>query len=166
MLFKLSMKFMTEIIQFCTVAIYWDFENVRLESDQTKCLIDLAQSQGRLVTQNVYANWNQTTQRFHSILERHHFQRINVEQGKNSADRKLDSDCREELSSNTSPNIFIIVSGDGGFLRLVEKLQSQEKYVIVVGRHVSRLQLTKLADKFYLDEELCKLAGQGAFCPF
>lgn len=159
MLFTLGIQAMKKIIQFCTVAIYWDFENVRLESDQTKCLIDLAESQGRLVTQNVYAHWNQTTQRFHYILERHRFQRINVEKGRNSADLKLESDCREELSSDTSPNIFIIVSGDGGFLPLVKKLQSQEKYVIVVGRHVSYRQLMKLADKFYFAEKLCKLAG-------
>ena len=152
---------MKKIIPLLTVAIYWDFENVRLESYPTKSLMGLAQSRGHLVTQNAYSHWKQEHPRFHSILDRHRFKRIDVfEKERNSADRKLKSDCLAELYSDTSPDIFIIVSGDGGFASLVRELQSQEKCVIGVGwRNTSKDTLIDLADKFYFVEELCKLAG-------
>lgn len=152
---------MSKIIPLFIVAIYWDFENVRLKSYQTKYLIDLAQSKGRLVTQNVYSHWGKEHQRFKVLLGRHGFQQIDVsEEGKNSADMKFKDDCQKELYSDTSPDIFIIVSGDGGFASLVKELQSRGKYVIGVGwRNTSKQTLIDRANEFHFAEELGKLAG-------
>ena len=157
----LNIQAMSKIIPLFTVAIYWDFENVRLESYPIKCLIGWAQSKGRLVTQKVYSHWGKEHQRFKVILDRHGFQQIDVlEERKNSADMKLKYECREELFSDNSPNIFIIISGDGGFASLVKELQSQGKYVIGVGwRNTSKQTLIDRANEFHFAEELGKLAG-------
>jgi len=73
---------------------------------------------------------------------------------------KFKDDCQKELYSDTSPDIFIIVSGDGGFASLVKELQSRGKYVIGVGwRNTSKQTLIDRANEFHFAEELGKLAG-------
>ncbi len=142
------------------VAIYWDFENVRVPH-QAKCLIDFAQSIGNVVTKKVYSHWWRETWLSKGELDRYGFERIDVlEEGKNSADLKLKSDCRAELLSNLPPDIIILVSGDGGFASLVRELDFYEKKVIIFGRRdVTSYKLIGLADEFHFAEELCWLVG-------
>jgi uncharacterized LabA/DUF88 family protein len=142
------------------VSIYWDFENVRIPH-KANCLIDFAQSRGDVVTKKVYSQWWRETSKSKHVLARCGFERIDVwEKGKNSADRKLKSDCLAELYSSWSSDIIIIVSGDGGFASLVRKLQLHEKQVIVFGPPGGTSpKLIDLADEFYFAEDLYGLVG-------
>ncbi len=142
------------------VAIYWDFENVRVPH-QAKWLMDFAQSRGDVVTQKVYSHWRRETGISRCKLDRYGFERIDVlEEGKNSADLKLKSDCRAELLSNLSPDIIILVSGDGDFTSLVRELGFYGKKVIVVGRRgVTSDKLINRANEFHFAEELYQLVG-------
>jgi hypothetical protein len=142
------------------VSIYWDFENVRVP-DQAKCLIDFAQSRGDVVTKKVYSHWRRETWAFEYALDHVGFERVDVqEEFKNSADLKLKSDCRAELLSDLSPDIIILVSGDGDFASLVSELRLCRKHVIVFGRRgVTSYKLRWLADEFYFAEQLCQLVG-------
>ncbi|HAA29839.1 MAG TPA: hypothetical protein DCE56_21765 [Cyanobacteria bacterium UBA8553] len=142
------------------VSLYWDFENVRVP-DQAECLIDFAQSRGYVVTNKVYSHWSRETSKSKYVLDRCGFERIHVwEKGRNSADRKLKSDCLAELYSSWSSDIIIIVSGDGGFASLVRKLQRRRKQVIVFGPPGgTSSKLIYLADDFYFAEDLCWLVG-------
>ncbi len=142
------------------VSIYWDFENVRVPH-QALSLMDFAQSRGNVVTNKVYSHWRRETRNSKYVLDRCGFERIDVwGEFKNSADWELKSDCRVELDSSWSPDIIILVSGDGGFASLVRELQHQEKQVIVFGRRgVTSYKLIDLADEFYFAEQLCQLVG-------
>jgi hypothetical protein len=143
-----------------SVAIYWDFENVRIPN-QVKCLIDFARSRGDVVTKKVYSHWWRETWHSKCELYRYGFERVDVqEEFKNSADLKLKSDCLAELLSSLSPDIIILVSGDKGFASLVRELRLHGKQVIVFGRRgVTSYKLIDLADKFYFAEQLCQLVG-------
>lgn len=142
------------------VAIYWDFENVRVPY-QAKCLIDFAQSRGNVVTKKVYSHWWRETWHSKCELYRYGFEQIDVlEEGKNSADWQLKYDSIKELLSQLSPDIIILVSGDKGFAPLVRVLQDKGKRVIVFGRQdVTSYKLRCLADEFYFAEQLCLLVG-------
>jgi uncharacterized LabA/DUF88 family protein len=73
---------------------------------------------------------------------------------------ELESDCRAELDSSWSPDIIILVSGDGDFAPLVGELQLHGKQVIVFGRRGGTSpKLIWLADEFYFAQELCSLVG-------
>ncbi len=143
-----------------TVAIYWDFENVRIPH-QAKCLIDFAQSRGNVVTKKVYSHWCRETWTSKCELDHYGFEQVDVlEEGKNSADWQLKYDCIKELLSQLSPDIIILVSGDKGFAPLVGVLQDKRKRVIVFGRQgVTSRKLKKLANEFHFAEELCRLVG-------
>lgn len=143
-----------------TVAIYWDFENVRVPN-QAKCLIDFAQSKGNVVIQKVYSHWWRETWTSRCELYRYGFEQIDVlEEGKNSADRQLKYDCIKGFFTQLSPDIIILVSGDKGFAPLVDVLQDKGKRVIVFGRQgVTSRKLKKLANEFYFAEQLCQLVA-------
>ncbi len=138
------------------VAIYWDFENVRVPH-QAKCLIDFAHLRGDVVTKKVYSHWWRETWLSKGELDRYGFERIDVkEEFRDSADLKLKFDCRAELLSNLSPDVIILVSGDKGFASLVRELRLHGKQVIVFGRRdVTSYKLIGLADEFHFAEELC-----------
>ncbi len=142
------------------VSIYWDFENGRVPH-QAECLMDFAQSRGDVVTKKVYSHWWRETSKSKHVLARCGFERIHVwEKGKNSADRKLKSDCLAELDSSWSSDIIIIVSGDGGFASLVRELQLHGKQVIVFGRQdVTSRKLERWANELYSAEDLYWLVG-------
>jgi len=142
------------------VSIYWDFENVRIPH-QANCLIDFAQSRGDVVTKKVYSHWWRETWAFEYALDHVGFQRIDVQgEFKNSADWKLKSDCRAELDSSWSPDIIILVSGDGGFASLIRELQHHGKQVIVFGRQdVTSRKLERWANELYSAEDLWWLVG-------
>ena len=123
------------------VAIYWDFENLRIPrrqvpwlKDLPQWLKDLAQSRGCLVSRKVYSHWQPTTEKYKHILENRDFEVIDVkEKGKNSVDRQLESECRQEFNSDLAPDILILVSGDKKYIPLVRDLQGLGKQVIIVG---------------------------------
>ena len=123
--------------------------------------MDFAQSRGDVDTNKVYSHWSQETSKSKYVLDRCGFERIHVwEKGKNSADRKLKSDCLAELDSSWSSDIIIIVSGDGGFASLVRELQLHEKQVIVFGRQdVTSRKLQRWANELYSAEDLCQLVS-------
>ncbi len=125
---------------------------------QAKCLIDFAQSRGDVVTKKVYSHWWRETWAFKYALDHVSFERVDVqEEFKNSADLKLKSDCRAELLSDLSPDIIILVSGDGDFASLVSELRLCRKQVIVFGRQgVTSRKLKKLANESHFAEELCR----------
>lgn len=143
-----------------TVAIYWDFENVRIPK-QTDCLVAFAQEQGRLVTQKVYSHWKRENFKFRQILNNYNFEQVDVlQKGKNSADRALIDDCYQEMMSDRCPDIFILLSGDKDFVSLVQELKQTGKRVIAIGfSGISHIKLRHAVNQFYYAEQLCQLAA-------
>lgn len=143
-----------------TVAIYWDFENVRIPK-QTECLVTFAQEQGRLVSQKVYSHWRREPLKFRQILDVYNFEQVDViQEGKNSADRALIDDCYQEAMRDRGPDVFILLSGDEDFVPLVQKLKQTGKRVIAIGfSGISHIKLRHAVNQFYYAEQLCQPAA-------
>jgi hypothetical protein len=142
------------------VSIYWDYQNAKLSLEQIQLLLDLAKSKGRLIGKNLYYNShceNQCTGI--GNIASLNFNCIDVPCPlKNSADNQLIADCLEEIHSNLSPDIFILVSGDGDFVKLVRNLQKLDKKVITVAQIGNvKQKLKELADEFYFADKLPQL---------
>ncbi len=91
---------------------------------------------------------------------------IQVERvGKEATDRYLLMDAGEFLGRDQSVDIFIIVSGDGGFASACQFIKDRDRYVIVVGNKEKMAgDLQNACDTFYylenLDDELDRLAEE------
>lgn len=139
------------------IAFACDYQNVALTPDSAKLLLQFAISKGSLISKNIYYNSQCKSQSAaKNNLDSLNFTWINVPCSvKNSADNQLMVDCLKYIHSNNSPDILILVSGDGDFADLVKTLKKLEKSVIVVARFGNvKLELKELADEFYFIDDL------------
>ncbi|MBE9052933.1 NYN domain-containing protein [Nostocales cyanobacterium LEGE 11386] len=145
------------------VSIYWDYQNAFLNLKQAELLLDFTKSKGYVISKNVYLNLqmhNQASAK--NNIANLGFNCLNVPcLLKDSADNKLIADCLEEIHGNTSPDIFILVSGDGDFVKLVHNLQKLGKQVIIFARVGNvKQKLRELANEFYFVDKLPELVEQ------
>ena len=145
------------------VSLYWDCQNVKVSEERAEFLQAFAKEQGDVICQKAYSNWQRENKKYAKFLSGIGFQRINVPSfTRNSVDNQLIVDCIEEAYSNTSANIFIIVSGDGDFTSLGHVLKNKGKKVIIFAQQGGVSQsLIDIADESHiierLDEEKSKL---------
>lgn len=139
------------------VSIHWDYQNISNAAIAEDVLI-FASLQGYVVTRKIYNNW-EISSKEKQHLEKLDFECIHVSQRiKNAVDFKLVIDCTCECSSYLSPNIVILICGDGYGEILLDELQPKRKEVIIFARKGSENKnLHKLADKFYYVDELPNL---------
>ncbi|MCA1991087.1 MAG: NYN domain-containing protein, partial [Coleofasciculus sp. S288] len=137
------------------VSIYWDCQNIAVSPCLARYLSAFANLQGCLVSRKAYANWRRVNlvseQRLHELDWDCIDVPLNI---KNSVDNKLIADCRREVSSPLSSDIFILVTGDKDFIELVQFLQDKGKKVIIFARtnNMSK-RLTQVANAFYVVDE-------------
>jgi hypothetical protein len=142
------------------VSIYWDYQNAKLSPSQAKLLLDLAKSKGHVISTNVYYNSQRQDQAaVKNDLSNLDFNCLDVPCPlKNSADNQLIADCLEEIHSNMSPDIIMLISGDGDFVKLVHNLQKLGKQAIILAQIGNvKQKLKELADEFYFLEDLPQL---------
>jgi hypothetical protein len=147
------------------VALYCDLQNVYSIQDLANLLLAFANSIGRLICKNVYYNSqykNQVSAK--DALANIGFNCLDVPCPiKNSADNQLIADCIEDVGNNLSPDIVILVSGDGDFCKLVSTLQKLGKKVIIFAQRGNvKQRLKELSDEFYFVDELPELVGKKA----
>ena len=132
------------------VAVLIDDENVGLGS--VEWLFDQVSNLGRILIRRAYSDWSKGGNVRDQLLEFgiepvHVFQASSS--GKNASDIRLAIDAIDLLFSSPV-DTFVIVSGDGDFLPLVNKLRSSGKMVIGAGRQKSTsATLVKACDRFY-----------------
>jgi hypothetical protein len=136
------------------VSIHWDYQNIS-KAAIAEHVLSFASSLGNVVTRKAYSNW-EASRKPKQVLESLDFECIHVAQRiKNAVDFKLVIDCTCECSSYLSPDIVIIICGDGYGEILLDELQLKRKKVIIVARKGSENKnLHELADKFYYVDEL------------
>ncbi len=147
------------------VSIYWDYQNTKLSLDTVKLLLDFSKCKGRLICKNVYYNSQCADQAAaRNSIANLDFKCLDVPCPlKNSADNQLIADCLEDIHSNVSPDIVILISGDGDFVKLVRNLQKLGKQVIIFAQIGNvKQKLKELADEFRFVEELRELVGNKA----
>jgi len=159
------------------VALFIDWENIKSslqnrgrERPNLSALRDTAESFGRLVVSRAYADWQEgwhaddppalyaagidpvyvPTRKFASLDPAEGVRR------KNSVDIKLVADCIEVSHQFPDINTFVLVSGDGDFVHLVNILRPYGKRVVAIGVSWStNARLSQVVDEFlYYDRDV------------
>lgn len=140
-----------------TVGLYWDCENIRgrRNSSLVEDLVAFAQSKGNIVVQNAYTRLWGKSSKYGDFLEKFGFCLVNaIFNIKNSVDYKCMSDCFEAAQGKSSPDIFILVTGDGDYTHVLNILRGYRKRTIVVAQRGSDSQrLREVADEFHFVDE-------------
>ncbi|NJO43784.1 MAG: NYN domain-containing protein [Cyanobacteria bacterium CRU_2_1] len=140
-----------------SVAIYLDWQNVRLNQNQANKLFNLASREGILGIKKAYAYWRKEDLSRQGCLYKNGFDCLDIPLlEKNSADHKLMADIRWQIVNDPSLKTVILVSGDGDFVQLVSEMKLRGIKVIVVAQSNVSQKLRKLADEFYPVHDLCK----------
>ena len=140
------------------VAIYLDFENLAISAEtvypaqslplQIAPLVEFAASKGTICLRQAYADWSRDLfARYQNMLIEQGFELIHLPgthlQGKNGADVRLAIDVMEHLEQFPSVQTLVIGSGDTDFIPLIQRVQSRNKSVVVVGFEHSVAQLVR-----------------------
>jgi uncharacterized LabA/DUF88 family protein len=159
------------------VALFIDWENIKIslqnrnkERPNLSALRDVAESFGRLVVARAYADWQEG---WHAddppalyaagidpvYVPTRKFIANETTEGvrrKNSVDIKLTADCIEVSHQFPSVNTFVLVSGDGDFVHLVNILRPYGKHVVAIGVSWStNARLSQVVDEFlYYDRDV------------
>lgn len=142
-----------------SVSLYIDYQNVRLTQLEINNLLNYAKTKGSLIRKRVYYN-SQCPDQFSvkKLFADYDLDCIDVPCPlKNSSDNQLVADCIQDASA-ISPNVFIIVSGDGDFLSLVRILQKLNNQALIVGRKGNvKQKLIESANEFCFIDQLPEL---------
>ncbi|HOG46773.1 MAG TPA: NYN domain-containing protein [Anaerolineae bacterium] len=145
------------------VALFIDWENLKISLSQANLKVNLtslretAETFGRLVIANAYADWQDDWHQSDPenlyaagiepvyVPTRLVTESSGLRRRKNSVDIKLTADCVQ--CCHTHPNIrtFILASGDGDFIHMVNTLRPYGKQVVAIG--VSWSTSPRLADR-------------------
>jgi tetratricopeptide (TPR) repeat protein/uncharacterized LabA/DUF88 family protein len=145
------------------VALFIDWENLKSSLSQANMRVNLtslretAETLGRLVIANAYADWQDDWHRSDPenlyaagiepvyVPTRVVTESTGMRRRKNSVDIKLTADCVECCHNHPNINTFILVSGDGDFIHMVNTLRPYGKQVVAIG--VSWSTSPRLADR-------------------
>lgn len=142
------------------ISVYWDLQNVFLNQEEVNLLLVFIKSKGQIFEKKVYYNslcLNQDSEK--KKLQSLGFFCIDVPCVlKNSADNQIKSDLIDDVNKHQSPNIVILISGDGDFANSVSVLRQLGKKVVVIARKGSlKKQLKELANETFFVDDLCDL---------
>lgn len=145
-----------------SVSLYVDYQNVPLSEVSGSLLLEFAKSKGSLIDAKVYYNSlcpNQASAM--DKLKSLGFKCFDVPCPlKNSADNQLIADCIKDANT-LSPDIDILVSGDGDFADIViTKQKLGIKVIIFALRGNVKQKMIELADESHFIEQLADLVGK------
>lgn len=155
------------------VAMFIDWENIKYSLlnrenrlPNVQALKEAAGRFGRVVSAKAYANW----QEGHNLRDPNDLYSVGIEpiyvptifigppeagsgdylpRRKNSVDIKLAVDVVEFALTNPTVNAFVLVTGDGDFIHLINSLRTRGKRVVIIGMSWNTSwQLTSSADQF------------------
>ena len=153
------------------VALYIDWENIKYSLlnkenrlPNAMAIKEAAAKFGRVVAAKAYANWQEgqhlrdPNDLYSAGIEPIYVPTVilgfsdspdGAPRRKNSIDVKLAVDCVDASLSNPNISTFVLVTGDGDFVHLINTLRLRGKRVVVVGTSWSTSwQLTSSADHF------------------
>lgn len=153
------------------VALYIDWENIKYSLlnkenrlPNAMAIKEAAAKYGRVVAAKAYANWQEgqhlrdPNDLYSAGIEPIYVPTVILGFGdspdgaprrKNSIDVKLAVDCVDASLSNPNIATFVLVTGDGDFVHLINTLRLRGKRVVVIGTSWSTSwQLTSSADHF------------------
>lgn len=118
-----------------SISLYIDYQNVGLTQSEINYLLDYARAKGNLIRARIYYNSQiQDQSRLLELFKDCNLDYIDVPCAlKNSADNQLVADCVRDISKSL-PDAFIIVSGDGDFLDLVQLVRKLNSQALIIAR--------------------------------
>ena len=140
------------------VAVYLDFENLAISAEtvfsdhsqplQLELVIAYASSKGNICLKKAYADWSKDIfSQYQSTLTELGFELIHMPgtnlQGKNGADVRLAIDVMDHLHEYPNIHTVIIGSGDSDFIPLIQRVQSRNRKVVIVGFEHSVANMVK-----------------------
>ena len=150
------------------VALLVDFENLALDADgaarEVDCgaLLALAARYGPVCGANVYADWRQRTMRrypeehyglgleFVQVLGRHRGGVL-----KNAVDVRMAVDAMDLVHTMPCIDVYVVATGDGDFVHVVQALQRHGRTVVGVARQdCASAALVGLCDRFVYYEAI------------
>ncbi len=143
------------------IAVYIDLQNASSFPKYANYLLDFVKSLGLVISIKVYYSSlcpNQVSAI--NSLKPPSFQCVDVPCPlKDSADNRLMAHYLKDIQSNSSPDIVILISGDGDFVELVQNAQDLGKKVIILAQKGVKQKLKEIADEFHFLEELPSLVA-------
>ena len=155
------------------VALLVDFENLVLDADgaprEVDCgaLLALAARYGPVCGANAYADWRQRTMRrypeehcglgleFVQVLGRHRGAVL-----KNAVDVRMAVDAVDLVHTMPFIDVYVVATGDGDFVHVVQALQRHGRTVVGVARQdCASAALAGLCDRFVYYESIAWRAG-------
>ncbi len=130
------------------IAIYSDWQNIRATQSEIKRILQFAEEQGSVAVKCVCAQWRREKIRHDAMLHQLGFDCLHVPDGKDNADQKLIDHCRHQVETLTLQTV-ILISDDGGFVRLIRELKLKGIRVIVIGTSNCNKRLKNLAHEYY-----------------
>ncbi|GAB1543011.1 hypothetical protein NUACC21_56850 [Scytonema sp. NUACC21] len=145
------------------ISIYWDSQNVSFTQELEKDVRVYAKSKGHIIATKVYYNSLGKEQ----VADRNKPQISGIQfvdvpcPLKNSADNQLIADVVADMSRNPSPDIVILISGDGDFAAPISSLKKLGVECIVLAQRGNvKQRLKEVAHEFRYTDKLLQLSEE------
>ena len=138
------------------IAVLIDAENTKVEKISE--VLQEISLYGHIITKRAYSNWKKSAKEWEEVIKNNAItpiQQFSNAKGKNSSDIALVIDAMDLLYSKKY-DIFVIVSSDSDFTKLVTRIHDDEIKVIGVGEQKTPQSLIKACDNFIFIENLDK----------
>lgn len=128
-------------------------------------IIHYLEKQGDIISAQIYGDFldNDNTKKWNSKAVMHNLQRYQTDTtkaGKNAADIALVIDAMDFLHKENPADIFCIVTSDGDFTSLVERIRKETIEVIGIGKADASLRLRKACSCYQELEKLGEKADR------
>ncbi|MCA9935485.1 MAG: NYN domain-containing protein [Ardenticatenaceae bacterium] len=137
------------------VAVFIDYQNLR-NADWPRIMAE-AEKLGRIVIKRAYADWTRHRSDHHALLSLGvDVEQVSSKRGKNAADIRIAIDAMDVLlDKRTSISHVFLISGDGDFTDLVNRLKFYGKVVIGLGtKEATADYLREACDEYIYYEDL------------
>ncbi len=157
------------------VALFIDFENIHTSIKRSTLnahfvdwglLLEGVEHYGRIAIRHAYANWGEHA-RHQTFLNRYAIEPRNAFGGdKNVSDIFLAVEAMETLYTHPEIATYILVTGDGDFSVLVQRLRNHHKTVIGVGvRDAAARSLVEACDEYIFYDDLLAERQPASYIP-
>ena len=144
----------------CTlIALFIDGDNIAPHNIGT--VIDIVKTRGKILMKRIYGDFSQENMKnWYKYSLEYSLDPIQVWriQGKQSTDIKITADCVELMMQKNNIEYYVLVTGDGDFITLVNKLKTRGKFVLGISQYVKSTSsyLPNSCDEFIMLDSYLK----------
>lgn len=138
-----------------SIAIFIDAENI--PAKYAKNIFDIASDYGEIIIKRIYGDWTkENIQGWKKEIEEYSIiamQQFNFTANKNASDMYLITEVMS-IFYEKDIDIFVIVSSDSDYTKLIQKLRENKKQVLGMGlKQAVKSYVNSFSEFFYLDKD-------------